>query len=62
MPALEELDSAPTLEELSKAVDALASGKAPGQDGIPPEVINEPQRSKCLSMFPIELIGVQKNP
>ena len=39
LPVLEELDSEPTLEELSKAIDALASGKAPGEDGIPPEVI-----------------------
>ena len=40
LPILEELDSDPTLEELSKAIDALARGKAPGEDGIPPEVIN----------------------
>ena len=39
LPVLEELDSEPTLEELSKAINALASGKAPGEDGIPPEVI-----------------------
>ncbi|XP_035663411.1 uncharacterized protein LOC118407100 [Branchiostoma floridae] len=34
-----ELDTVPTLEEMSKAVDSLRSGKAPGMDGIPPEVI-----------------------
>ena len=39
LPVLEELDSEPTPQELSKAIDALASGKAPGEDGIPPEVI-----------------------
>ena len=32
-PTMEELDKEPTLEELSKAIDSLASGKAPG---IPP--------------------------
>ena len=36
---VEELDSEPTLEDLSKAIDALASGKVPGADGIPPGVI-----------------------
>ena len=39
LPVLEELDFEPTLEELSKAIDALTSGGAPGEDGIPPEVI-----------------------
>ena len=39
LPVLEELDTEPTLEELSKAIDALACGKAPGDDCIPPEII-----------------------
>ena len=39
LPVLEELDEEPTVEELGKAIDALATGKAPGEDGIPPEVI-----------------------
>ena len=39
LPVLEELDSEPTLEELSKAIDALASRRAPGGNNIPPEVI-----------------------
>ena len=39
LPVFEELDSEPTLEELSKAMDALVSRKAPGEDSIPPEVI-----------------------
>ena len=41
LPVLEELDSEPSLQELSKAIDALESGKAPDEDGIPPGV------SKC---------------
>ncbi|XP_071954137.1 craniofacial development protein 2-like [Antedon mediterranea] len=35
----EELENPPTLVELSKAIDVLACGKAPGKDGIPPEVL-----------------------
>ncbi|KAI8519655.1 hypothetical protein Bbelb_029120 [Branchiostoma belcheri] len=39
MPVLEALDAEPTMAELEEAIDALASGKAPGTDAIPPEVI-----------------------
>ena len=39
LPVMEELDKMPTLEELSKAIDNLARGKAPGKDCIPPEVL-----------------------
>jgi len=36
---MEELDALPTEEELSQAMDCLSCGKAPGKDGIPPEVL-----------------------
>ncbi|KAI8483937.1 hypothetical protein Bbelb_383270 [Branchiostoma belcheri] len=39
LPVMEELDNPPSVEELSKAIDSLASGKAPGNDGIPSDVI-----------------------
>ena len=39
LPTMEELDTEPTLEELSKAIDSLASGKVPGSDGIPPDLL-----------------------
>ena len=34
-----ELDNEPTTDELSKAINNLASRKAPGSDGIPPDLI-----------------------
>ena len=39
LPVLEELDSEPTMEEIGKSIDALACGRAPGEDNIPPEII-----------------------
>ena len=39
LPIVEDLDAEPTMEELSKAIDSLACGKAPGTDGIPPDLI-----------------------
>ena len=39
LPELEELDREPTIAELKKALDSLASGNAPGKDGIPAEVL-----------------------
>ena len=34
LPTMDELDSEPSVEELSKAIDSLASGKALSNDGI----------------------------
>ena len=39
LPTMDGLDSEPSVEELSKVIDSLASGKAPGNDGIPPDLI-----------------------
>ncbi|XP_047502443.1 uncharacterized protein LOC125047940 [Penaeus chinensis] len=39
LPVMEELDALPTKEELSKAISNLSSGKAPGIDSIPAEVL-----------------------
>ncbi|KAL8599289.1 hypothetical protein ACOMHN_008004 [Nucella lapillus] len=48
LPVMEELDDLPTIEDLSKAIDSLASGKAPGIDGIPPEVIKAGKKTSHL--------------
>ena len=37
-PVKTELDKAPTLQEVIKAIEQLKSGKAAGVDGIPPEI------------------------
>ena len=42
---LEELNVEPSMEELEKAINCLTSGKAPGSDGIPPEIIKMWQTS-----------------
>ena len=39
LPTLLELDDVPTKEELSKAIMEISSGKAPGQVGVPAEVL-----------------------
>lgn len=39
LPIMEDLDLEPTVEEVEKSVDSFSSGKAPGDDGIPPEVL-----------------------
>ena len=47
---MEELDNEPTVEELNKAIDSLASGKAPRNDAIPPEVIKYGKRALLLHL------------
>ena len=39
LPVMTKLDTEPTQDDLSKAIDSLTNGKAPGKDAIPPEVI-----------------------
>ena len=38
MPIMQELDAEPTMDELSKVIDSLAAGKAPGSNNIPPDL------------------------
>ena len=54
LPTTDELDSEPSVEELSKAIDSLASGKAPGNYGIPPELI---KHCKTILLLPLLLLA-----
>ena len=47
---MDELDNEPTVEKLSKTIDSLASGKTPGNDAIPPEVIKYGKRALLLHL------------
>ena len=53
---MEELDTEPTVEELSKAIDSLAAGKAPGSDGIPPDLV---KHCKTTLMLPLHEVLCQ---
>ena len=49
LPIMNELDAPPTIEELREAIDSLASGKAPGDDGIPSEVLKAGNDSSLVN-------------
>ena len=51
LPVMEELDNPPSLEELSKAIDCLACGKAPENDGIPPEVLKQGKQAILQPLY-----------
>ena len=56
LPTMGELDSDPSLEELSKAIDSLASGKAPCNCGIPP---NLTKHCKTTLLLPVHEVLCQ---
>ena len=53
LPTMEELDMEPTVEKLGKAIDSLASGKAPGSDGIPPDLIKHCKTTLLLPLHEV---------
>ena len=56
LPLMPELDEVLSIEELSKAIDRLPSGKAPGKDGILAEVIKS---SKSTLLVPLHKLLTQ---
>ena len=46
-----ELDEAPSINGLSKAIDRLPSGKAPGKDGILAEVIKSSKSTLLVPLY-----------
>ena len=57
LPIMEDLDAEPTLEELSKAIDSLACGKAPGTDGIPPDLIKHCKSPAATRQHPLSVLA-----
>ena len=55
LPIMTELDREPTVMELEKAIDQLAAGKAPGNDGIPGEILKELKDSLLLPLYDLLL-------
>ena len=55
-PTLHELDETPSANELSRALDQLQPGKAPGSDCIPPELLK--QCKSCL-LEPLHSLLIQ---
>ena len=56
MPIMEELNAEPTVDELSKVIDCLAAGKAPGSDNIPPDLI---KHCKTTLLHPLQKVLCQ---
>ena len=57
---MEELDTVPNMEELSKAIYCLTREKAPGKDGIPSEVLKSGKSAHNVAsaLAPVPLLDV----
>lgn len=54
-PTLHNLDTDPSLEELSKAIDDLSNGKAPGTDAIPAELLKSNKDTLLPNLYQLLL-------
>ena len=57
---LDELDREPTTDELSEALDSLTSGKAPGKDCIPAEVLKSCKETLITELHEILCLCMSK--
>ncbi|XP_066294595.1 uncharacterized protein [Branchiostoma lanceolatum] len=57
LPTMAELDAEPTLDELNKAIDSLSTGKAPGSDAIPSDLL---KHCKTVLLLPLHELPTQK--
>ena len=57
---MEELDIVPTVDQLSKTINYLTREKAPGKDGIPPEVLKSGKSAHNVApaLAPVPLLDV----
>jgi len=53
LPTLDELDAEPTVVGLSKVIDYWALGKAPGSEGIPPDLIKHCKPIALLALHEV---------
>ena len=60
MPIMEELVVLPTIEELDKAINALANRKAPGVDGIPPEILKTGKPALMQHLYELLCLCLEK--
>ena len=56
LPTMGELDTEPLVEELNRAIESFASGKAPCNDGIPPDLI---KHCKTILLLPLHEVLCQ---
>lgn len=57
LPTMEELESPSTIDKLRKAINSHSCGKAPGSDGIPPEIVKGELSPRTPARAPVTVLG-----